>query len=52
MLEKVGTPSAEIVPLDVVKKYCLGQDRYFIRGTEKSVSCASRPPSTPTTKPE
>ena len=39
MLEKLGTPSASIVPSNVIKKFCLGQDRYFIKGTENSVNC-------------
>ena len=49
MIEKVGTPQATIIPGNVVKKFCLGQDRYFIKGTENSVNCrASIPSVTPT----
>jgi len=53
MLQKVGTESAVIVPSDVVKKYCNGMDRYFVRGTEDSVSCSAPPPVTivPTISP-
>jgi penicillin-binding protein 1C len=47
MLNDVATPSATIVPSNVVKKFCLGQDRYFIAGTENTVSCRSLP-TTPT----
>ncbi|HVT00771.1 MAG TPA: PBP1A family penicillin-binding protein [Patescibacteria group bacterium] len=47
MLDKIGTPSAVVIPGDVVKKYCLGQDRYFVQGTENSVSCSG--PATSTT---
>lgn len=32
--------SLSAVPSDVIKKYCLGQDRFFIRGTETKVNCA------------
>ena len=39
MIEKTGTPSATVIPANVVKKFCLGQDRYFVKGTENSVSC-------------
>ncbi len=51
MLDKVGTPSAFVIPGDIVKKYCVGQDRYFVKGTENSVSCASAPSTTPTNQP-
>ncbi len=49
MLQRVGTASAVIVPPDVVKKYCIGMDRYFVKGTEDSVSCST--PPTPTLTP-
>lgn len=40
------------IPPDIIKKSCLGQDRYFIRGTENSVSCFYPTPSiSPTPKP-
>lgn len=40
------------IPSDVIKKSCLGQDRYFVRGTENSVSCFYPTPSvSPTPKP-
>ncbi len=45
MLQQTGTPSAAIIPGDIVKKYCVGMDRYFVRGTENSVSCGSAAPS-------
>lgn len=49
LLEKIGTPSSTIIPPNVVKKFCLGQDRYFVKGTENSVNCRVLPPSvTPT----
>lgn len=44
MLEKTGTPSAMTMPDDIIKKYCIGMDRYFVRGTEKSVNCSYAPP--------
>jgi membrane peptidoglycan carboxypeptidase len=45
MLE--GRPNKTLaVPSDVVKKFCMGQERYFIRGTENSIRCDFR--STPT----
>ena len=44
ILDKIGTPSARIIPSNVVKKFCLGQDRYFIKGTENSVNCRAAPP--------
>ena len=47
MIEKTGTPSATIAPANVVKKYCAGMDRYFIKGTENSVSCTSAPSISP-----
>lgn len=48
MIEKTGTPSATTAPANIVKKYCAGMDRYFIKGTENSVSCARAPSSSPT----
>ncbi|HVZ12130.1 MAG TPA: transglycosylase domain-containing protein [Patescibacteria group bacterium] len=51
MLDQTGTPAAMLQPDDVVKKYCLGMDRYFIKGTETSVSCATPPPTTPSPSP-
>ena len=45
MIEKTGTPSATVIPGNIVKKFCLGQDRYFIKGTENSVNCRGLPPS-------
>ncbi|HVZ67098.1 MAG TPA: PBP1A family penicillin-binding protein [Patescibacteria group bacterium] len=52
MLDKIGTPSSVVIPGDIVKKYCLGQDRYFVQGTENSVGCSGSPtPFTPTPKP-
>jgi 1A family penicillin-binding protein len=39
MIEKTGTQSANVIPGNIVKKFCLGQDRYFIKGTENSVNC-------------
>lgn len=50
MLEKVGTPSAAILPNNVVRKFCLGQERYFITGTENSVNCRGIFVITPTPK--
>lgn len=47
MLDKTGTPSAVTIPSNIVKKYCLGMNRYFLKGTENSVSCASLPSGTP-----
>lgn len=47
MLEKTGTPAASIAPVNVVKKYCAGMDRYFIKGTENSVSCVWAPSVSP-----
>ena len=51
MLEKTGSASAAIVPPSVIKKYCVGMDRYFVRGTENSVSCKFVPPVTPSPSP-
>jgi membrane peptidoglycan carboxypeptidase len=48
MIDETGTPSAVIVPAGIVRKFCAGQYRYFVRGTENSVSCASPPSITPT----
>ena len=46
MIEKTGTPSATVIPGNIVKKFCLGQDRYFVKGTENLVNCRGLPPST------
>ena len=51
MLEKTGSASAAIVPPSVIKKYCVGMDRYFVRGTENSVSCRFVPPVSPSLSP-
>ncbi|KKQ96341.1 MAG: Penicillin-binding protein, partial [Candidatus Levybacteria bacterium GW2011_GWA1_39_11] len=34
-----------VIPSEIVKKYCLGQDRYFVKGTENSVNCRGSLPS-------
>lgn len=39
--------SPPVIPSNVVKKFCLGQDRYFIKGTENSVNCRGGLPTTP-----
>ena len=44
MLAKTGSSAAQMMPDDVIKKYCTGQDRYFVKGTEKNVNCAAPPP--------
>lgn len=31
--------SVSAIPSSVVKKYCLGQDRFFVRGTENMTNC-------------
>ena len=51
MLDKTGTPSAFTVPDNVIKKYCNGQDRYFVKGTEKSISCSFKPATSGTPSP-
>lgn len=38
------------VPINVIKKPCLGREEYFILGTENSVNCILRPTPTPTPK--
>lgn len=38
------------VPINVIKKPCLGREEYFIQGTENSVNCILRPTPTPTPK--
>lgn len=45
MLDKVGTSTANIIPSNIVKKFCIGQDRYFVKGTENSVNCRGVQPS-------
>ena len=40
------------VPINVIKKPCLGKEEYFIKGTENSVNCIFRPTPTPTPKPK
>lgn len=52
MLDRTGTPSALMMPDNVVKKYCAGQERYFVRGTEKAANCSYSPISvTPSPTP-
>ncbi len=51
MIGKVGTPSAAIVPDDVVKKYCVGMQRYFVAGTQNTVNCGASF-GTPTPSPQ
>lgn len=43
--------SSSALPSNVIRKFCLGQDRLFIKGTEKSVTCAF-PTITPTPTPQ
>lgn len=50
-IQKTGTPSALIAPEDIVQKYCIGMNRYFIKGTENSVNCAGPAPITPSPTP-
>lgn len=50
MLEKVGSSSALNIPDNITKKFCVGQQRYFIKGTEK-ISCAVPSSATPTPQP-
>jgi len=38
------------VPINVIKKPCLGREEYFIKGTENSVNCTFKPFPTPTPK--
>lgn len=45
MLAKSATPSAFPIPPNIVKKFCFGQDRYFVKGTENSVNCRQILPS-------
>ncbi|MBI4091815.1 MAG: transglycosylase domain-containing protein, partial [Candidatus Levybacteria bacterium] len=52
MIEKTGTPSATVIPGNIVKKFCLGQDRYFIKGTENLVSCLAPPSITVSPSPQ
>ncbi len=49
MLDKVGTPSAVTVPSNVIRKFCVGQERYFIQGTESTVNCRGNGPQSPLT---
>lgn len=51
VLDKIGTPSSIIIPANIVQKFCLGQDRYFIKGTESSVSCVTLPSAAPSPSP-
>lgn len=39
MLEKTGTPAAAVIPENIVKKYCLGMNRFFLSGTQSTVNC-------------
>ncbi|PIT89010.1 MAG: hypothetical protein COU27_02485 [Candidatus Levybacteria bacterium CG10_big_fil_rev_8_21_14_0_10_36_7] len=39
------------IPDNVIKKFCLGQDRYFIKGTEISASCKVQAAISPTLVP-
>lgn len=41
--------SQAIIPSDIIKKFCLGHDAYFLRGTENNVSCGFN--LTPTVSP-
>ena len=40
------------IPINVIKKPCLGREEYFIQGTENSVNCILRPTPTSTPKPK
>ncbi len=52
LLNNGEATSSAFIPPDIIKKSCLGQDRYFVRGTENSVSCFYPTPSvSPTPKP-
>jgi membrane peptidoglycan carboxypeptidase len=51
MIDETGTPSAVTIPSNVVRKFCAGQYRYFIKGTENSVSCAAPPSTSPSPTP-
>ena len=42
--------SISAIPSNVVKKFCMGQDRFFIKGTENSVNC-TLPAVSPTPTP-
>lgn len=43
MIDKTGSPSAAPIPSNIVRKFCAGQYRYFVKGTENLVSCAAPP---------
>lgn len=36
-------------PTNIVQKYCIGRNEYFLKGTENSVSCGAAPVPSPTT---
>lgn len=36
-------------PSNIVQKYCIGRNEYFVKGTENSVSCGATPVPSPTT---
>lgn len=52
VLNKLGVQSPAIIPPNIVKKFCLGQDRYFIKGTENSVNCRGVPTGTVSPSPQ
>ncbi len=41
--EKIATPA------NIVQKYCIGRNEYFVKGTENTVSCGAAPVPSPTT---
>lgn len=42
--------TSSAIPENLLKKFCMGQERYFVKGTEKSVNC-SIPSITPSPSP-
>ena len=48
LLEKKSDEKLQ-TPANIVQKYCIGRNEYFVKGTENSISCGSSPVPSPTT---